>query len=295
MTSLRQGSGAAAAFIEGVNRVKRAPVLVTCVWMANLLLALPLAIALHEQLEAHLGASIAAQSAASGVNYDWWNEFLAQASGVGVSFVPAIMGFAAVMKNLSTVADTTALPAVIVVAVAMNMLVSLFLVGGVLDRLARDHAVDAGAFFASCGVFFVRFIRLGLIAIAVYWMLFIRLHSWLFDAVYPALIADVTVERTAFFIRLGLYAVFALPVCFFNILFDYAKIRAVVEDRRSMIGAVVASWRFITRHPMDVWALYAFNAAAVLDRDRHLLPDRARRRARICSPSRSARSTSCCG
>jgi len=264
MTGLRQGDGAAGAFIEGLNRVKRAPVIVTGVWMANLLLALPLAIALHEQLDAHLGASIAAHSAASGVNYDWWNEFLAQTSGVGVSFVPAILGFAAVMKNLSTVADMTALPAVIATAVAMNMLMSLFLVGGVLDRLARDHTVGAGGFFATCGVFFVRFIRLGLIAAAVYWTLFGMFHEWLFETLYPALIADVTVERTAFFIRLGLYGVFALPVCFFNILFDYAKIRAVVEDRRSMIGAVVASWRFITRHPMDVWALYGINVLLFL-------------------------------
>ena len=44
---------------------------------------MPLAIALHEQLGAHLGASMAAQAAADGVNYDWWNEFLAQTSGVG--------------------------------------------------------------------------------------------------------------------------------------------------------------------------------------------------------------------
>ena len=64
--------------------------------------------------------------------------------------------------------------------------------------------------------------------------------------------ADMTVERTAFFIRLGLYAAFAVPVFAFNILFDYAKIRAVVEDRRSMIGAIVASWRFIRRHPIAV-------------------------------------------
>ena len=34
-----------------------------------------------------------------------------------------------------------------------------------------------------------------------------------------------------------------------NILFDYAKIRAVVEDRRSMIGALAAALRFIRRHP----------------------------------------------
>ncbi len=252
------------SFVDGINRVKRAPWIVLGVWLSTLLLAMPLAVALHEQLEAHLGASLAAQTAAAGVNYDWWSEFLAQASGVGVSFVPAILGFAAVMKNVSTIMDMTGLPTVIAVAVMFNMLVSLFLVGGVVDRLARDRGVGAGAFFASCGVFFVRFIRLGLIASYVYWMLFGPFHQWLFDDLYPSLIADVTVERTAFFIRLGLYAVFAVPVLFFNILFDYAKIRAVVEDRRSMIGAVVASWRFIRRHPIDVWALYKFNALLFL-------------------------------
>lgn len=252
------------AFVDGLNRVKRAPWLVLGVWLSTLLLAMPLAMALHEQLDAHLGASMAATTAASGVNYDWWNEFLAQTSGVGLSFVPAILGFAAVMKNLSTVLDMTGLPTVIAVAVAINMIVSLFLAGGVVDRLARDHGVGAGAFFASCGVFFVRFIRLGLIASAVYWTLFGPFHQWLFEDLYPTLIENVTVERTAFFIRLGLYAAFAVPVFFFNILFDYAKIRAVVEDRRSMIGAIVASWRFIRRHPIAVGALYKFNALLFL-------------------------------
>ncbi len=258
------GSGVTAAFGDGLVRVKRAPWLVIGVWISTILLAMPLAVALHEQINTHFGASMAAQTAASGVNYDWWTEFLAQTSGVGVSFVPAILGFAAVIRNLSTIADMTALPSVIAVAVAANMLVSLFLAGGITDRLARDHQVGAGGFFATCGVFFVRFIRLGVFAATIYWMLFGPFHRWLFEAVYPTLIADITVERTAFLIRLGLYAVFAVPVLFFNILFDYAKIRAVVEDRRSMIGAVVASWRFIRRHPIDVWALYKFNALLFL-------------------------------
>ena len=252
------------AFIDGLNRVKRAPWIVLGVWLSTLLMAMPLAIALHEQLNAHLGASMAAQAAATGVNYDWWNEFLAQTSGVGASFVPAILGFAAVVKNLSTIVDMTALPPLIAIAVVINMIVSLFLAGGIVDRLARDHHVGAGAFFASCGVFFVRFIRLGLIASMVYWALFGPFHQWLFEDLYPALIENITVERTAFVIRLGLYAVFAVPVFFFNILFDYAKIRAVVEDRRSMIGAIVASWRFIRRHPINVWALYKFNALLFL-------------------------------
>jgi hypothetical protein len=38
----------------------------------------------------------------------------------------------------------------------------------------------------------------------------------------------------------------------------------VVEDRRSMIGAIAASWRFIRRQPIAVWALYKINAFVFL-------------------------------
>ena len=248
------------AFLDGLMRVKRAPWLVIGLWLATLLVALPFAMMLHALIGDHLGASLAAESAADGVNYDWWNEFLAQTSGIGVSFVPAILGFAAVMKNLSTVVDTTALPAAIAIAVSAHTVVSLFLIGGVLDRLARDHAVGAGAFFSACGVYAVRFFRLAVMATAVYWVLFVPYHDWLFDAVYPALIEDLTVERTAFAYRVALYVVFLIPVLLANLVFDYAKVRAVVEDRRSMIGALVAGWRFVRRHPLSAAALYALDA-----------------------------------
>ena len=136
-----------------MNRVKRAPWLVIGVWLSTLLLALPLTLVLQEQIAAHLGASMAAQAAADGVNYDWWNEFLAQTSGVGASFVPAILGFAAVMKNISTVADASAhADGDRRRRWSIYMLVSLFLAGGVLDRLARDRDLGAGAFFSACGV-----------------------------------------------------------------------------------------------------------------------------------------------
>lgn len=267
MTAPREGYGqlgVLGAFADGLNRVKRAPFLVIGVWLSTLLLAVPLALLLQEMIGAHLGDSIAARTAVSGVNYDWWNEFLAQASGVGVSFVPAILGFAAVMKNLATVADASAMPSVIALAVAMQLAVSMFLAGGALDRLARDHAIGTAAFFSACGVYFVRFIRLAIIASVAYWVLFIPYHNWLFDDLYPAMTANVTVERTAFLIRLGLYAAFAVPLFLVNILFDYAKIRAVVEDRRSMIGAVIAGWRFMRRHPGAVVGLYLLDATLFL-------------------------------
>lgn len=252
------------AFVDGLMRVKRAPWLVVGLWLSTLLLALPLSVAMHGLIGAHLDSSLAAQSAAQGMNYDWWNEFLAQSTGVGRTFVPAILGFAVVLQNLSGIADASGPPAPVVWVVAAQMIVSMFLIGGVVDRLARDRAIGAGAFFSACGVHFLRFLRLGVISSVAYAFLFINVHGWLFGSLYPRLLEDLTVERTAFFYRFGLYLVFGAMVLFTNVMFDYAKVRAVVEDRRSMIGSASAGLRFVRRNLGATLGLYALNALAFL-------------------------------
>jgi hypothetical protein len=252
------------AFIDGLMRVKRAPWLVIGLWLSTLALALPLSLVLHGLIGDHLGDSMVAQSAATGLDYDWWNEFLAQTSGVGKTFVPAILGFAAVLKNLSGVADASGPPSPVMWVVAAQLIVSTFLMGGILDRLARDRAIGAGAFFGACGVYVFRFLRLAVVAGVVYAALFVTIHGWLFDRLYPRLLEDLTVERTAFAYRAGLYLVFGLLVMAVNLVFDYAKIRAVVEDRRSMIGALSAGLRFVRRHAAATIGLYALNSLAFL-------------------------------
>ena len=252
------------AVIDGCGRVRRGPWLIVGLWIATILLAMPLAVTLHGMLADHLGSSLAAETAVTGVNYDWWNEFLAQAAGVGQSFVPAIIGFAAVMKNLSDIADAKGWSTVITSAIAAQLVASTFLIGGVMDRLARDRAIGAGGFFQACGVYFFRFLRLGAMSALIYWLLFAKLHPWLFGTVYADLIKNLPVERTAFFYRLGFYAIFGILVIATNILFDYAKVRAVVEDRRSMIGALLAGGRFVARNFGAVVGVYAINAVVFL-------------------------------
>ena len=94
---------------------------------------------------------------------------------------------------------------------------------------------------------------------AIYWVLVGPLHSWLFDDLYARLTRDLTVERTAFVVRMLLYAAFLLLLFVTNLVFDYAKIRAVVEDRRSMVGALLAAIRFIRRRPTATAGLYLLN------------------------------------
>lgn len=252
---------AVAAWREGIGRVNRAPGLLLGVWLATLLVSLPLALVLRQEIAAHLGSSLAADAAARGVNFDWWQEFSAQASGLATTFRPTIIGFGAVLDNLSAMADNEPRPLAVVLAAGAYLVLWLFLSGGLIDRYARDRPTHTHGFFAASGTYFCRFLRLGLVMGAAYGLLFGVVHGWLFGRVYARLTRDLPVERTAFLVRVALYAVFGLLVVACNLVFDYAKVRAVVEDRRGMIGAVLAAWRFVARSRGAAVVLYGLDAA----------------------------------
>jgi hypothetical protein len=244
---------------DGCGRVRRAPALVAGLWLATLLVAWPAALVLRAILANDLGSSLAADSAASGVNFDWWNEFLAHAGGIGQTFAPAIIGFAAVLKNLGSIADAEDVPLAVAALLGAYLMVAGFLTGGTIDRLARDRRTGSYGFFAACGTYFFRLLRLAIVAAAAYCVLFAVLHHWMFDTLYPSLTRDLTVERTAFLYRVALYLIFALLLAAVNLLFDYAKIRMVVEDRLSALGTLNAAARFIAHHPARTVALYLLN------------------------------------
>lgn len=247
------------ALKDGVRRVNRAPVLVLAVFLVTLLTALPFSMILRSALHTHLGHSMAADQAAGGMNYYWWTEFTQRAGPLGKSFETTIIGFAAVLDNLSALLDGRARPSPILWLGVCYLLMWLFLAGGILDRYARGRPTRAYEFFAACGVFFGRFLRLAPVIAATYYVLFAYIHPFLLGDLYEALTRDVTVERTAFLIRLSLYVLFGLLLVLANIIFDYTKVRAVVEDRRSMIGALVAGARFVRRSFPAVASLYTLN------------------------------------
>ena len=115
----------------------------------------------------------------------------------------------------------------------------IFLVGGVLDRLARGRRVAPAAFFGACGGYFGRLLRLYALVGMAYW----------------------TVARAT----AGVPALGILLFALVNLVADFARVRAVVEDRRSAIGALLASGRFRRRHGaaalgLSVMSLIAWKA-----------------------------------
>jgi hypothetical protein len=247
------------AFLDGMRRVRSAPAVLLGLFAVTFLVTAPLGLVLAGMITNSLGYSMAAERAAAGVNYEWWQEFSAQATGVGRAFTPTTMGFGGVLSNVSSVLDASGQPPVLAGVVAAYLLVWIFLVGGVLDRYSRNRRVGSGPFFAASGVFFFRFLRLGILALLTYGVLYTVLHAWLFQSFYAWATHDLVVERTAFFLRLVLYVLFGATLLACNLVFDYAKIRAVVEDRRSMVGAIMAAVRFVGRHPAEALGLYLLN------------------------------------
>lgn len=252
------------AFRDGVGRVLGAPALLVGVFAVSLLLAMPASHLVQAQIAGSLGSSRVAEEMVQGVSTEWWGESLETASGLGQSFTTNVIGFAAVLDNVSRVLDNRgAIPAVAALAV-FYVVTWLFLVGGVIDRLARARPVRTHAFFAACGTFFFRFLRLAVVAGIGYALLFGPVHGLLFGTVYGQVTSDLTVERTAFFWRLGLYLVFGALLVTWTLMLDYAKVRAVVEDRRSMLGAMLAGSRFAVRHPKKTGLLWAVNGLCLL-------------------------------
>lgn len=148
------------------------------------------------------------------------------------------------------------LPAGAVAGLAVSVAVWTFLAGGTLDRLARQRA-DEGAFLAACRRHFWPLARLALLAGVLYWLLFGMPPPGFAAATARDPAAGFAADPAAF----ALHALLAAVAAAAGLLFDYARVRTVVEDRRSVVGALLAAFRFARRRPAAVSVLWLANTA----------------------------------
>jgi hypothetical protein len=218
------------AFRDGVGRVNRAPAVLFGVWLMTALPVLPIALAQTANPDQRPTERVVHIESDTG--HRWLRELNRYTVDPAVD-LGSTMGVA-LRHPIRFASNLTAWMAGAGVRAAF-LIQWLFIAGGTIDRYARDRPTRAHGFFAACGVFFFRFLRLGLVAAAVF----------------------VVVSR---YLRQPIISAVALACCRF--VFDYAQVRAVVEDRRSMIGALRASLSFIRRNWMAAIALYAIDCAA---------------------------------
>jgi len=139
--------------------------------------------------------------------------------------------------------------------IAGQFVLWMFLAGGTLDRLARARRLGADGFFAASGVFFLRFLRLGAMLGGADWIFWRGILPLAHEAMF-AVSPDAATSAGVALTTLWLAAIALVG--------DFAEVRAVVEDRRSAIGALSGACRFVRRRPARVVALYLLNLAPAI-------------------------------
>ena len=216
----RRAIGILGAYIEGWRRVLRAP----AVWAAILVVALPAIVAVWRP-----GDLVPGGTALRALEHDAADIARSQAFAL---LGPGPMLVVTQAYRLDEIGGANPL------VVGPPLVIYLFLWGGILDRLARARVVGSGPFFAACGVYFWRLIRLSVPVALAYWVIWRGYPDW------PGAVSLA-----------GLLLV--------GIILSYAAVRMVVEDRRSALGSIVASLRFIRRRPIAVLTLYGLSVATV--------------------------------
>ena len=176
--------------------------------------------------------------------------------------MPSIVGFGAVLDNLSALLDNLPMATTIAGATTAWLVLWSFLSGGVLDRYARMRPTRAHRI--------LRRVRHALLALPAAGR---ARAAGVLGALCPR--APVDLRRplsvddarhdggTGGVCRPPGSATWSSDRSSWssaNLVLDYARIRIVVEDRRSAVGALVAGARFVRRHPAAL-RLYLLNGA----------------------------------
>ena len=247
---------AARALAAGLWMVARAPFLVTGVLLITLATAVPFGLVLGARLQTALANQPPISRDAGEIDPEWWMEFRAHATGLEATFTPTVIGFAAPLDNLSALLDGTRRPLALAGPVALAGLVWAFLWAGILHRFYERRAVSIREFLASCIRHGPRLAVVSLAAAGVYLVLYLTVHALLFGPVYEWLAAQAASERDAFFWRVGLYAVFGMPLAAVGLIVDYTRIALVTSPASSIRQALSVGAGFVRHHVTAVVMLY---------------------------------------
>lgn len=249
----------------------RWPLVLLSIWGLQLLLAVPAAVAMGSELARSFGGTLAEDRMLEGFDSNWYAEFSESARGLVASFRPSLIKGGPFFQNLEQWLDGTlfgVFPGLLGVAGAFAA-IWLFFLGGLLPRYTA--AVSRGATTTETdtvtkiptgpaavirdgGRFFFRFVRLLSISTPLYYLIY-RLHGWFYEGIEERT-RDSTVEGSVLMWTLAALAAVALLLTLVHLIFTYAKIATVKDDRRSMFLAAGRGALFVLKNPTTTLTLH---------------------------------------
>ena len=203
--------------------------------------------------------SLVAEELRSGFNSDWYREFKREAQGLGRTFQYSVVGVGGILDGLSAFLNGKLFQQFsAILGVGMLYLFGWTLLSGGVLHLYNTTAPPTFQSFALGSLrYFSRFLRLTLLAGVLYWLIYSQLLPSLADLV-RMVARDQIDERVAFLGSVAKYSVVLGALILVNLVFDYAKILTVTQQRRSSILAILKAAKLLGAHPGRMVGLYVW-------------------------------------
>ena len=232
--------------------------MVLFLFLVNLLFSLILAVPMYHSLKNSLGSSEAGNRMAESFDYIWWEEFNDEAQGLEKTFTPAIIGKGAILTNLESLIQMRyfSAPPLLIGFGLLYIILHTFLAGGILSTFNQAEPRFAlREFLQGAGSHFLRFLALMLFS----W-LFLFVINKIIQNVFLPIIDDVSSssysEIVPFLLVLALSAITFFLLLFVQMVFDYARIKVVLEDENNVLKAAAKAFGFIFKYPFSTFGLF---------------------------------------
>jgi hypothetical protein len=237
-------------FFKGFITTGKATRMIILLLVINLAFSLILAVPMYHSLKDSFGNSLVGDRMAEGFDYLWWEEYRDEAQGMEQTFTPSIIGKGAFLNNLEGLIQLRIfdLPPIVLVFGLFYIILHTFLAGGILSILRNsDHKFSLKKFFSGAGSQFVRFFLLMLIS----WVFFLIIGQAIkggLDSILGGVRETAFSEITPFYLGLVFSAVVLFLFLFVQIVFDYGRIKIVLEDSPNILASTAGAFGFVFRH-----------------------------------------------
>ena len=237
-------------FFKGFKNTGKLTRMIILLLVINLAFSLVLAVPMYHSLKGSFGNSLSGDRMAEGFDYLWWEEYRDDAQGLEKTFNPSIIGKGAILNNLEGLIQLRVfdLPPVILIFGLLYIILHAFLAGGILSVFRKgDAKFSLKDFFQGAGSFFFRFFLLMLLS----WMFFLIIGQGVkgsLDSILDGVRETAFSEVTPFYLGLGFSAVVFFLFLFIQMVFDYGRIRVVLEDSPNVLTSAVGAFGFVFRH-----------------------------------------------
>jgi len=245
-------------FFKGFKNAGKLTRMIILLLVINLAFSLILAVPMYHSLQDSFGNSLAGERMAEGFDYLWWEEYRDEAQGLEQTFTPSIIGKGAILNNLEGLIQLRVfeLPPIILIFGLLYIILHTFLAGGILSLFRKgDAKFSLRDFFQGAGSFFFRFFLLMLFS----WIFFLiigQIVKGSFDSILSGMRETAFSEVTPFYWGLVFSTVVFFLFLFIQMVFDYGRIKIVVEDRTNVLASAVGAFGFVFRHLGSTLGLY---------------------------------------